>query len=130
MSPLGIPTFEVRIDGPVFCGYQHPTRFASPRRRGDHCFEIVSCVEHLRSRRESGLLWRQVFREVLLKLRGVEIGETICRLLYRSRFAEVTWETLSVVCLILSSVWHMGRDIYQSGNWWIRPGVRTYGASV
>src|ERR1700724_3348547 len=65
-----------------------------------------------------------------MKLRGVEIGETVGCLLYRSRLAELTWETLSVVCLILSSVWHVGRDIYQSGNWWIRSGFSNYGASI
>jgi hypothetical protein len=62
-----------------FCRYQHPARFASPRRRGDDCFEIVSCVEHLRSRHESGLLHRQVGCEVLMKLRGIEVSETVSR---------------------------------------------------
>src|ERR1700731_203470 len=65
-----------------------------------------------------------------MKLRGVEIGETVSCLLYRSRLAEVTWETLSVVCLILSSVWHVGRDIYQSGNCWIRSGLSNYGSTI
>ena len=39
-------------------------------------FEVVSCVERLRSRHESGLLRRQVSGEVLMKLRGVEVSET------------------------------------------------------
>src|SRR5882762_148187 len=47
VGPCGIPAFELRVDGSVCCRYQHPTRFASPRRRGDDGFEIVSCVEHL-----------------------------------------------------------------------------------
>src|SRR5437660_7793524 len=43
---------EVWIDGSIFYRYQHPAWFASPRRRGDHCFEIVRRVEYLRSRHE------------------------------------------------------------------------------
>jgi hypothetical protein len=31
--------------------------------------------------------------KVLMKLSGVEISETVCSLLYRSRLAEVTWES-------------------------------------
>src|SRR6266516_4511159 len=119
LRSFGIPPFEVGVDGSVFCRYQHPAWFASPRSRGDDCFEIVSQVEHLRSRHESRLLGRQVGCEVLMKLRGVEVSETVCRLLYRGRLAEVTWEALSVVGLILSSVWHMGRDVDQSRDQWI-----------
>jgi hypothetical protein len=48
----------------------------------------------------------------------------------RSRFAEVTWEALSVVSLILSGIWHMGRDIHQSGNRWIRPGFSNYASPI
>src|SRR6266567_8133382 len=122
LRSFGIPPFEVGVNGSVFCRYQHPAWFASPRRRGDDRFEIVSCVEHLRSRHESGLLSRQVGCEVLMKLRGVEVGEAVWRLLYRSRFAEVAWEALSVVRLILASIWHVGSDVHRSGNRWIRPG--------
>src|SRR6266513_3542197 len=126
LGSLGIPPFEVRVDGSVFCRYQHPTRFASPRRCRDYSFEILSCIEHLRSRHASGLLGRQVGCEVLMELRGVEISETVCRLLYRSRFAEVTWEALSVVSLVFSSVRHVGRDVDKAGNRWIRPGFGNY----
>src|SRR6266478_6603681 len=45
-----------------------------------------------------------------------EVRETVCRLLYRTRLAEVTWEALSVVRLVLSSVWHVGRDVHQTGD--------------
>jgi hypothetical protein len=65
-----------------------------------------------------------------MKLRGVEVSETICRLLYRSGLAEVTWEALSVVSLILSSIWHVGRHIHQSGNRWIRAGFSNYGPAI
>src|SRR5713101_7419465 len=130
VGPCGIPPFEVGADGSVFCRYQHPVWLASPRRRGDNGFEIVSCVEHLRSRHEGGLLSRQVGCEVLVKLRGVEVGETVCRLLYRSRLAEVTWEALSVVSLILSRVWHVSRDVHQAGNRWIRARFGNYGSPV
>src|SRR5208282_2799473 len=37
----GIPAFEVGVDRSVVSRYQHPARFASPRRRGDDCLEIV-----------------------------------------------------------------------------------------
>ncbi len=47
-----------------------------------------------------------------MKLCGVKVNETVSRLLYRSRLAEVTWETLSVVSLILSSIRHVGRDVH------------------
>src|SRR5882724_6479876 len=111
LGSLGIPPLQVGIDGSIFCRYQHPTRFASPRGSGDDCFEIVSCVEHLRSRHESGLLSRQVGGEVLMKLRGVEVSETVCCFLYRRRFAQITWESLSVVSLILSRIRHVSRDV-------------------
>src|ERR1700682_3044045 len=65
-----------------------------------------------------------------MKLRGVEVSETVCRLLNRSRLAEVTGEALSVVSLILASIWHVGRDIHQSGNRWIRPGFSNYGSPI
>jgi hypothetical protein len=66
-----IPPFEIGIYGSVCCGYQHPTRFASPRSGGDDGFEIVAEVEYLRARHERGLLRGQVGCEVLMKLRGL-----------------------------------------------------------
>src|SRR6266550_9616357 len=65
-----------------------------------------------------------------MKLRGVEVSETVCRFLYRSRLAEVTWETFSIVSLILSSVWHVGRNVDKSGNRWIGSGFGNYGSSI
>ena len=130
LGSLGIPPFEVGVDGSVFRRYQHPARFASPRSRGDDCFEIVSEVEDLRSRHESGLLSRQVGCEVLMKLRGVEVSETVGRLLYRTRLAEVTRESLSVVSFILSRIWHVSRDVHQSGNRWIRSRFGNYGSPI
>ncbi len=81
-------------------------------------------------RHESGLLGWQVGCEVFMKPCGVEVRETVSSLLYRTRLAEVTWEALSVVSLILSSIWHVGRDVHQTGDRWIRPGFGNYGASV
>jgi hypothetical protein len=126
----GIPPLQVRVDGSVASGYQHPAWFASPRSLGNDGFEIVGHVEHLRPRHESSLLSRQVGGEVLRKLRGVEVSETVCRLLYRSRLAEVTWEALSVVSLILSSIWHVGRDVHQTGYRWIRPRLGNYRSPI
>src|SRR5580704_9795413 len=116
MSALGVPSFEVRADGPIPCRYDHPTRFASPRKRRDDRLEIVRSVEYLRSCHESGLLRSQICREVLVKLGRVEVRESICRPLYRTRLAEVAWEALSVVGLVLSSVGHVGCNVHQPGD--------------
>src|SRR4029077_7933203 len=48
----------------------------------------------------------------------------------RTRLAEVTWEALSVVSLILSSVWHVGRDVHQTGDRRIRPRFGNYGSPI
>jgi len=60
--------------------------------------------------------------KLLLKMRGIEVGETVCRFLYRTRFAEVTREALAVVSLILSGIWHVGRNVHQTSNGWIGAG--------
>src|SRR5205823_11447326 len=65
-----------------------------------------------------------------MKLRGVEVSETVCRFLYRSRLAEVTWEALSIVGLILSRIRHVSRDIDQCGNRWIRSRFGNDGAAI
>ena len=65
-----------------------------------------------------------------MKLRGIEVSETVCRLLYRTRLAEITWEALCVVRFVLSSVRHVGRDVHQTGNRWIRPRFGDYGSPV
>src|SRR6266404_7808691 len=65
-----------------------------------------------------------------MKLHGVEVSETVGRFLYRRRLAEVTWEALSIVGFILSSIRHVGRDVYQSGNRWIRSRFGDYGAAI
>jgi hypothetical protein len=87
VGSCGIPPFEIGIDGSVRCGYQHPARFASPRSCGDDGFEIVGEVEYLRARHESSLLSRQIGCEVLMKLRRVEVTETVWRFLDRARLA-------------------------------------------
>jgi hypothetical protein len=111
-------------------GLCHPTWFASPRSSGDDGLEIVRCVEYLRSRHECGLLRRQISRRVLMELGGIEVRETICRLLYRTRLAEVTREALSVVGFVLSSVWHVRCNVHQSSNRWIRARFRNYGSPI
>src|SRR6266403_888328 len=65
-----------------------------------------------------------------MKLRRVEVSETVCRLLYRTRLAEVTREAFSIVGLILSRIWHVGRDVYQPRNRWIRSRFGDYGAAI
>jgi len=56
--------------------------------------------------------------------------ETVCCLLYRSRLAEVTWEALSGASLALSGIWHVGSDVDQTGDGWIRPRFGNDGSPV
>jgi catalase len=112
VGSCGIPSFELGVNGSVLRRYQHPTRFASPGRHGNDRCEIAGCGEYLRSRHERGLLSRQVSSEVFMKLRGVEVRETIRRLLYRRGLAEVTRKPLSGHRLTLSSIRHVGRDVH------------------
>ena len=65
-----------------------------------------------------------------MKLRGVEVSETVWCLLYRARLAEVAWEALSVIRFILPSIWHVGGDVHQTGNRWIIPGFSNDGSPV
>src|SRR5437868_5154549 len=65
-----------------------------------------------------------------MKLRRVEVSKTVRCLLYRVGFAEVAWKALSIVGLILSRIWHVGRDVYQSGNRRIRSRFGDYGAAI
>ena len=51
-------------------------------------------------------------------------------LLYRTRIAEITWETLSVIGLILSRVRHVGRDVDRSNNRWNRSRFGDDGAAI
>src|ERR1700740_2347839 len=99
---IGIPAFEVGTNRSVFGRYQHPAWFGSPRRRGDDCFKIVSGVQDLRSRHQSCLIFRQVGCEVFVKLRGIEISETVSRFPYSIGFAEVAWKSFSIISLIFS----------------------------
>ena len=65
-----------------------------------------------------------------MKLCGIKVSETVCRLLYRTRLAEVTWKALSVVSLILSSIRHVGCDVHQAGNRRVSPSFSDYGSAV
>src|SRR3981081_2188477 len=130
MSSLGVKPFEVGVDRSIRSGDDHPTRFFCPCRRGDDCLEIVRGVGSLRSRHESGLLHRKIGCKVLMELGGIEVCEAICRLLYRTRLAEVTREALSVVRFVLSSVWHVRCNVHQSGNRWIRARFCNYGSPI
>ncbi len=82
------------------------------------------------TRHESGLISTQVGGEVLMKLRVVKVSESVSRLLYRCRFAEVTWEALSVVGLIFSGVRHMGGDVHQTDHIGMRPCFGNYRSPV
>jgi hypothetical protein len=65
-----------------------------------------------------------------MELGRIEVRETICRPLYRTRLTEVTGEALSVVGFVLSSVWHVRCNIHQSGNRWIRARFCDYGSPI
>ena len=65
-----------------------------------------------------------------MKLGRINVRETICRLLYRTRLAEVTRKALSVVCFFLASVWHVRCNVHQSDNRWIRARFRNYGSPI
>src|ERR1700683_328918 len=114
--PLGIPTFEIGVDDSVASGYQHPAWFTSPGRRGDDSFEILSPVQHLRSRHEGGLPRQHVSCEVFVILRRVQVSKAVGCYLYRVGLTEVARKALAIVSLVLSGVRHVGRDIYESGD--------------
>src|ERR1700689_3530045 len=65
-----------------------------------------------------------------MKLGRVDIGEAVRRFLYGARFGEVAREALSVVRLVLSSVWHVRRDVHQTNNRRVGPGFGKYGSPV
>src|SRR5208282_5648205 len=130
VSSRGIPPFEIGVNGSVASGYQHPAWLTSPRSSGDYCFEILGFVQHLRPRHERGLLRRDVGCEVLMKLRRIEVSETICCLLYRVRLTEITGEALSIVRLILSRIRHVGCDVHQAGNHWVSPSFSDYRSPI
>jgi len=126
----GVPTFEVWVDGPVVSGDDHPGWFGSPGGVGDGCFEVVGEVEDLRSRHEFSLVRGNVSCEILMKLCGVEIGETVCGLLDHCRFAQVAGDALSVVGFILSGVRHVRCDVDEGGDGRVGAGFGDDGATV
>src|SRR5580658_8100840 len=97
LGPLGIPPFQVRVDGSIASRHYHPAWFGSPGSRGDRRCEIVCKVEYLRARHECGLVGGKVSCEQFMKLRRVDIGETVRRFLYGARFGEVARKALSVL---------------------------------
>src|ERR1700735_5102272 len=54
VGALGVPALEVRVDGAVASGNDHPAGFGSPGRGGDGARKIWSIVEDLRARHECG----------------------------------------------------------------------------
>src|SRR5438105_9806855 len=79
---------------------------------------------------KAGLLRRKINCEVLMKLRGIEISETVRGLLYCIGLAEVTWKTLSVLSLVLSNIRHVGRDVDQTNNHRVRSRFGDYSAAI
>jgi hypothetical protein len=54
--------------------------------------------------------------KVLMKLRGVEVRETVCGLLYGTRLGEIAREALPVVSFVFPGVWHVRCHVNQSDN--------------
>ena len=100
----GIPPFEIGINGSVAAGYQHPAWLASPRSRGDYCFEIVRFVQHLRPRHERGVLSRQVGCEVLMKLSGVKVGAPQIQKLRDKRIEEALLAARIIVFFVVRRI--------------------------
>src|SRR5580704_1238623 len=65
-----------------------------------------------------------------MKLRRVDICETVGRFLYGARFGEVARKALSVLGLFLSSIWHVRRDVHQANHRWFRARFRNYGSPI
>src|ERR1700740_3247918 len=65
-----------------------------------------------------------------MKLCRVDICETVGRSLYGSRFGQVARKALSILRLFLAGIWHVGRDIHQADNRWIRARFRNYGSPI
>src|SRR5580700_2274772 len=130
VGPRSVPSFEVRIDGPICTRYEHPAWLASPRRCSDDRLEIVSRVKHLRSRHKGCPLRRKVSSKVLVKLSGIQISEAVRRLLYRGGLAEVGGKALSIISLVFVVVWHVGCDVHQTNNNGIVPGFRDYRSPI
>ena len=61
---------------------------------------------------------------------GVEVKKTINCFLDRARLAEVTRKSLAVFRLTLTDIWHVGRDIHQSGNGRVRARFRNDGSPI
>src|SRR5271154_954769 len=81
-------------------------------------------------RHERGPVVGKVSCEQFVKLRRVDICETVGRCLYGARFGEVARKALSVVGLFLAGVWHVSGDVDQPNDGWIISGFGDYGASV
>src|ERR1700683_4922591 len=87
-------------------------------------------VEHLRARHECGLVGGKVSCEQFMKLRRVDICETVGRFLYGARFGEAARKALSVLGLFLAGIGHVGCDIHQANNRWIYTRFRNYGSPI
>ena len=65
-----------------------------------------------------------------MKLRWVKVRETVRRLLDCAGLVEVTWETLSIIRLVLSSIRHVSCDVYQADYRRVRSSLSNYGSAV
>jgi hypothetical protein len=81
LGPGIIPALEIGIDDLIVPGDDSPARLGLPRGRSQGCDEDLGRGQHLRARSKLRPVARQIGREQLGKLRGVEIGEPILRLL-------------------------------------------------
>src|ERR1700721_4020896 len=60
VGALGVPAFQVRVDGAIASGHHHPARFGSPGRGRDRPGKIWSIVEDLRRPHKAALMGGRV----------------------------------------------------------------------
>ena len=96
LGPLGIPTLQVRVDGSIASATSIQLGLvlqAAVVIVAEKLSAKLSTCERAMKAACSG----KVGCEQFMKLRGVEICETVWGLLYRARFGEVARKALSVV---------------------------------
>src|SRR5258705_2781227 len=119
VSARVVPPLEIGINYLVRRRDNRPARLGLPRSSGQRRSEDLGCCQYLRPRFEFGLLARQVGGEVLVEVRGVEVGEAVVRLLYRSfllRGGAGHVLLLSKGALVLSDVGSVRSDVHKSDD--------------
>ena len=116
LSPSVIPALEIGIDDLIVPGDDSPARLRLPR-RGQRCDEDLGRGQHLRARCKLRPFARQIGREQLGKLRRVEIGESILRLLDRAvGLGQDAWRLPAERPLVFADIGRVRGDIMVFGG--------------